>query len=275
MNEHRIHITADNQHTNGNSDNQTGLQINNLEHPILSVAENQSGGQQIIPSGFPSDNIPIHESCEDGNKQDVAFEFDKCRVNTDKLLDDVEFSDEEEMIQDYEDQSKKISEFYDEDNTLNKYTGTKNEVEEPKMLPEIYIMGEGDNLVNAGVVEEVVDDKVLVKVHTMMGILDLDNVLFTVNGICFGYIDDVIGKVDAPYYVVRIFPSVDRTIVNKDEVIFFVEKNAKIVQTDKIKKKGCDASNAFDEEVPEEEMEYSDDEEEQARKKVIFLNPRS
>jgi rRNA processing protein Gar1 len=272
MNEHGIHIAADDQHTDGHNYDQTGVQTNSMEHPILSMAEDESRGQQIIPTGFPSDNILIHQSDQDGDKKDIIVEFDNSRVNHDKLLDDVHFSDDEDMIQDYDEQSKKIGEFYEEDNTLNKYTGTRNEVEEVRELPEIYIMKEGDNLVNAGVVEEVVDDKVLVKVHTMMGILDLDNLLFNVNGICFGYIDDVIGKVDSPYYVTKIFPTVDRTIVNRDDVVFFVEKNAKIVQTEKMKRKGCDASNAFDEEVPDEEMEYSDDEEEQAMKKVILIN---
>jgi rRNA processing protein Gar1 len=269
MNEHGIHITDDNQYTDGDNNCQTGLQTNNMEHPILSMAEDESRGQQIISPGLPSDNILVHQSNQDDDKKDITVEFDRCRVNHDMLLDDVQFSDDEDMIQDYNEQSKKIGEFYEEDNTLNKYTGTKNEIEDPREMPEIYIMKEGDNLVNAGVVEEVVEDKVLVKVHTMMGILDLDNLLFNVHGICFGYIDDVIGKVDSPYYVVKIFPTVDRTIVNRDDVVFYVEKNAKRVQQEKIKRKGCDASNAFDEEVPEEEMEYSDDEEEQAMKKVL------
>jgi rRNA processing protein Gar1 len=268
MNEHRIHISADDKYPNGVNNNQSGLQVNNMEHPILSMAEDSSQFQQIISPGFPTNNIPIHEGGEDDNKKDITYDFDKCRLNTDKLLDDVEFSDEGEVMEDYENQAKKITEFYEEDNTLNKYTGTKNEKDEPKEIPEIYVMKEGDHLHNAGVIEDIVEDKVLVKVHTMMGILDLDNLLFNMNGICFGYIDDVIGKVDSPYYVIRFFPTVDKSLLNKDEVVFFVEKNAKIVQPHKIKKKGCDASNAFDEEVPDEEMEFSDDEEEQVMKKV-------
>jgi rRNA processing protein Gar1 len=268
MNEHRIHISTDDKHPNGDNRIQNAIQTDNLELPILSMANDSSQDKQIIHPGFSTDNLPIHESVQMDNQKDIIVEFDRCRVNTDKLLDDVEFSDEEEKMEEYNEESKKICDLYEEDNTLNKYTGTKNEKEEPKEIPEIYILKEGDNLHNAGVIDDIVEDKALVKVHTMMGILDLDNLLFNANGICFGYIDDVIGKVDSPYYVVRFFPTVDKTLFNKDEVIFFVEKNAKIVHTDKLNRKGCDASNAFDEEVPDDEMEWSDDEEEQAMKKV-------
>jgi H/ACA ribonucleoprotein complex non-core subunit NAF1 len=247
-----------------------------MEHPILSMAEGQSQCQQIISPGYPTNNIFLHQMPQNDNEKVITVEFDKCRVNTDKLLDDVAFSDEDEpMIEDYDEQSKKISEIYEEDNTLNRYTGTKNELEERKEIPEMYVIGESDNLHNAGVVEEIVEDRIIVKVHTMMGILDLDNILFNANGICIGYIDDVIGKVDSPYYVVKMFPTLDRTLIMKDEIVFFVEKNAKILRTDRMKRKGCDASNAFDEELPEEEMEYSDDEEEQSMKKVNNFNSRS
>ena len=37
---------------------------------------------------------------------------------------------------------------------------------------------------------------------------------------------------------------------------------------DIMNKKGCDASNIYDEEVPEHEQEYSDDEKEKAAKKA-------
>ncbi len=41
-----------------------------------------------------------------------------------------------------------------------------------------------------------------------------------------------------------------------------------------MRKKGCDASNMFDEEVPEEEQEYSDDEIEKEMKRVRKLKKR-
>ena len=42
-----------------------------------------------------------------------------------------------------------------------------------------------------------------------------------------------------------------------------------------MKKKGCDASNIYDEEVPEKDQEYSDDEKERGAKKARkMLNKR-
>lgn len=53
--------------------------------------------------------------------------------------------------------------------------------------------------------------------------------------------------------------------------MFLVKKCLKVIterMPDIINKKGCDASNFFDEELPEGEQEYSDDEKEKERKKA-------
>ena len=57
---------------------------------------------------------------------------------------------------------------------------------------------------------------------------------------------------------------------------FLVKRTLKIIkQIDEIlKKKGCDASNIFDEEVPEQEMECSDDEVEKELKRIRKLRKK-
>ena len=111
----------------------------------------------------------------------------------------------------------------------------------------------------------------IVRVFIEYGVLDLDNLVFNTNGINFGYIDDVIGKVDTPYYVVKFFPDIEKNLVKREENIFFVNNKAKVISFSHLKKSGCDASNAFDEELLEEELEFSDDEIEQTQKKVYII----
>jgi len=82
--------------------------------------------------------------------------------------------------------------------------------------------------------------------------------------------DDVIGQIESPFYVGRIFPNLDLEKINvlKGATIYYAKTKGKIINKNILKNfRGCDASNAFDEELPEEEMEFSDDEKESQIKK--------
>jgi hypothetical protein len=55
-----------------------------------------------------------------------------------------------------------------------------------------------------------------------------------------------------------------------NEGVFLVKKCLKIITTklpEILKKKGCDASNFYDEELSESDLEFSDDEKEREHKK--------
>jgi rRNA processing protein Gar1 len=204
--------------------------------------------------------------------------------NVEDILDNLQFSEEEDNIvkndknqqndlteKTFNTEMKKISEYYEEDESMNKYTGTKNEKEEIREIPVAEIPTENDLLIEAGEIQERVEgDKILCRVNLANGILDLDNVLYNVNKIPFGYVDDVIGRVDNPYYVIKLFPSNDSHInhENRGDRIFFLKRVGHTISTKSLMgKRGCDASNAFDEELPENEVELSDDEEEKEKKK--------
>ena len=106
-------------------------------------------------------------------------------------------------------------------------------------------------------------------------VLDLDNLVFTQNKIVLGKIDDVFGSIKNPYYSLTFdlyLKKMEQAGELKigDEVFTLTEK-AKILPQAQIeilkKKKGCDASNKYDEEVLEKnEMEFSDDEQEEVFK---------
>lgn len=76
-----------------------------------------------------------------------------------------------------------------------------------------------------------------------------------------------------PMYIVR-FPSADALTSNPNIVpstkVYFVPGRSTFLFTSALRAmKGSDASNVYDEEVDERELEFSDDEEERAHKKVL------
>jgi len=207
------------------------------------------------------------------------------KLNPDDLLDEINLSDEDQSNhvgqmmaeREYNNQMEKINEYYDDlgDGSMNKYTGTKNEIEERIEIPVPFEIDSNTIFSIAGIVESIFEnDKILIKPNLQIGILDLDNIIWNSNHIAVGYLDDVIGKIDEPVYVIRFFPNlVDNNLVKQGEPLYFVKNKAhKIEKKELLKKKGCDASNAFDEEVSDSGKEFSDDDEEYQYKQVIIKN---
>ena len=86
-----------------------------------------------------------------------------------------------------------------------------------------------------------------------------------------GVIDEIFGPVNQPMYVVRAptgaTPSLDSVLENIDELktqldVYVVKQYAQQIDPRKLDTKGSDASNRYDEEVGEDEQDYSDDEKE-------------
>jgi H/ACA ribonucleoprotein complex non-core subunit NAF1 len=204
------------------------------------------------------------------------------KIYSDKLLEEIDLSDEETQNPknenataeaEYNKQIGKVNEFYDEfaDGSMNKYTGTKNEQEERINIPVPFEIDSNTIFNEAGKVESVLEnDRILIKANMQNGILNLDNIIWNSNHIAVGYLDDVLGKIDDPVYVVKFFPDLaGRNFVVQGEPLFFVKDKAqKIERKELLKKKGCDASNAFDEEVSDSGKEFSDDEQEYHYKQV-------
>jgi len=213
------------------------------------------------------------------------------KLYSDKLLEEINLSDEETLNNtntnnksesvmaeaEYNHQMDKINEFYDEfaDGSMNKYTGTKNEQEERANIPVPFEIDSNSVFSEAGIVEAIFEnDKILLKPNLQYGILDLDNIIWNTNHIAVGYLDDVLGKIDEPVYIVKFFPNLtDKNLVVQGEPLFYVKDRAlKIQKKELLKKKGCDASNAFDEEICDSSKEFSDDEAEYHYKQVIIIN---
>ena len=245
------------------------------------------------------------------NKDDIIMKdtesYSKKIELLDKMMDDISFSDSEDDENDnnkqkfildeknYKNEMSKINKLYEQnqeegidDGTMNKYTGTRHEIineKERKDYPIPFEVTINDNFEECGIVKNIIDNEILMTGinNNVLKVLNLDNIIFLQDKTCLGFIDDVIGKIDDPIYAIKIYPNlIEEKIsekLNPGDKLYFCSNRAKIINAIELKKKskGCDASNAFDEEVSEGEKDYSDDEEEvqaKIRKKNNKKNKR-
>lgn len=151
---------------------------------------------------------------------------------------------------------------------------TKNEIAEeiiPK--PEVTITEEM-KIQELGAIENIVENIMLVKAITPgeYQVLDTGSVLCTAERVVIGAVAETIGKVLQPLYTVY-FSSEQEIKDLSLEVgtkLFYPVDHASYVFTEPLKNmKGSDASNLHDEEVGDDEMEFSDDEKEAEYKRAV------
>ena len=223
--------------------------------------------------------------------KDENIPYSKKMEILDKMMDEITFSDSEDdekkekkdYILDektYTSEMSKINKLYEQnqeegvdEGTMNKYTGTRHEIineKERKDYPAPFEVLNEDNFEECGTVKNIIENEILMTGinNNVLKVLNLDNIIFLSNKTCLGFIDDVIGQIDNPVYAIKIYPElVEQKIMEKISVgdkLFFCSNRANVINAIELKNKskGCDASNAFDEEVSEGEKDYSDDEEE-------------
>ncbi len=102
-----------------------------------------------------------------------------------------------------------------------------------------------------GAVSHIVGDKVLIKA-TSVPIIDLDSVLCTQDKKVIGMVEDVIGPVKSPLYVVRPKSLQNDEEFSKDTPIYTIIELSTVVLPGTITARGSDASSVNDEEPPEE-----------------------
>ena len=209
----------------------------------------------------------------------------------DKMMDEIDFSDSDddekkekkEFILDdktYTSEMSKINKLYEQnqeegvdDGTMNKYTGTRHEIineKERKDYPPPFEVAIEDKFEECGTVKNIIENEILMTCinNNVLKVLNLDNIIFLSDKTCIGFIDDVIGQINNPVYAIKLYPNlIEQKIIEKINIgdkLFFCSNRANVINAIELKNKskGCDASNAFDEEVSEDEQDYSDDEEE-------------
>ena len=116
-----------------------------------------------------------------------------------------------------------------------------------------------------GEVENLVENSVLIKAKTSgeYQVLETGSVLCLSDRSVIGVVAETLGRVQQPYYSVRFTntASIAEAGISKGTPIFYSEQHSTTVFTQPLKAfKGSDASNLHDEEVADDEIEFSDDE---------------
>jgi rRNA processing protein Gar1 len=135
-----------------------------------------------------------------------------------------------------------------------------------EILPEAII-------VEVGYVQSIVDDLIVIQStidHHHHRALDVDSVLCFEDRTVLGRIFETFGPVRQPLYSVRLDSSknAEKEWVLSRKKVYSVPDYSQFVSIQQLeKRRGCDASNRYDEELPEEEQEFSDDEKEAIARK--------
>ncbi|EFQ32093.1 NAF1 domain-containing protein [Colletotrichum graminicola] len=151
---------------------------------------------------------------------------------------------------------------------------TKNEmVVETIPKPDVTLAAD-DKVEALGLVDQIVDNIMVIKAFTPgeYQVLDTGSVLCTEDRKVFGVVWETIGKVLQPMYTVMLSTAdeIREAGLAVGAKVYYPPAHAKFVFTQPLKNlKGSDASNIHDEEVAEDEMEFSDDEKEAEHKKQV------
>jgi H/ACA ribonucleoprotein complex non-core subunit NAF1 len=151
---------------------------------------------------------------------------------------------------------------------------TKNEVvEEVIPKPDVVLTPEM-KIEELGSVQTMVEGMVLVNAKTSgeYRVLESGSVLCLEDRSVIGVVSETLGRVEQPLYVVRFTnqESIKEAGLEIGTKIFYSEQHSTYVFTQALKAyKGSDASNLHDEEIGDEEQEFSDDEKEMEHKRRV------
>jgi H/ACA ribonucleoprotein complex non-core subunit NAF1 len=154
---------------------------------------------------------------------------------------------------------------------------TANEkVEEVIPKPDI-VVTEQMKIEELGTVEGIVEKTVLVraKVSGEYQVLESNSLLCLEDRSVVGVVAEPLGRVEQPMYTIRFTNDEaikEAGLSERGEKVFYVPQHSTFVFTQPLKAvKGSDASNFHDEEVGDDEMEFSDDEQEAEHKRQMKL----
>ncbi|KAJ5285205.1 hypothetical protein N7497_005319 [Penicillium chrysogenum] len=151
---------------------------------------------------------------------------------------------------------------------------TTNEIEQEILpVPDVNITPEM-KIVFLGKVHAAIDNNVLIEANTSgeYQVLESGSLLCSEDRQITGVVAETLGRVENPLYTVAFATAaeVQEKGLVKGKDIFYVEEHSTFVFTQPLKgMKGSDASNFHDEEIAEEEMEFSDDEAEAEYKRKL------
>ncbi|KAK0933207.1 hypothetical protein LTR29_015229 [Friedmanniomyces endolithicus] len=153
---------------------------------------------------------------------------------------------------------------------------TQNEVKVTVIPKPQVTITESDKITLLGTVERAVEAMILIKGATPgeYQVLESGSVLCTTERTVFGVVAETLGRVQEPMYSVAFNSAQEIKDASLEEgvKVYYVDAHSTFVFTQPLKNmKWTDASNIHDEEVGDEEMEFSDDEAEAEYKRMKKL----
>lgn len=220
------------------------------------------------------------------NPEEAEFEIDSSPIESSSSestsdSSSLEDSDDDYEMLDPEEQARRLmqedgdggsDEEHGKKGTAHGPLRTLNEIpDEDVPIPDVEIASEM-KLEELGCVETIVGNVILIKgkVSGEYQVLETGSVLCLEDRVVIGVIAETLGRVQQPLYSVqfRNAAAVAEIGITKSSRIYYVDNFSTFVFTQSLKAfKGSDASNIYDEEVGDDEMEFSDDEAEAAYKK--------
>ncbi|KAJ2076711.1 hypothetical protein H4R24_005546 [Coemansia sp. RSA 988] len=221
-----------------------------------------------LPTTEPSEATkPSDRSAkaQQSDSEDSASTSSDLDVDTDGEADSDGQNDIMQMIADDD---------VEDDNTPGAATTitTRHELLNPP-VPELTItqLPDSAQLCALGAIRSIVGSSITIEAHISgeTHVLDTESLVAFDNRKVLGMISDVFGPVTRPMYAVRFnsIEEIDLSICAVGRPVYYAPGWARMLATDKLRFKGTDASNEYDEEVGSDAMEFSDDEAEQIFKK--------
>ncbi|KAI0673779.1 Gar1/Naf1 RNA binding region-domain-containing protein [Trametes maxima] len=235
-----------------------------VEADILGDAEDEDS--DLIKAA----NLPLSESASDSDSSsdsdsDSEVEENPGNIKTANKRTAVDADDDEDG---------------DAVGASDAHVRTKNEVADVDiMVPEISEVGPHEDLEEVGEVISIVDRVVIIR-GIPSGIanrgsekaLDSDTLLVFNDRRVLGYIFETFGPTSEPLYQIRFnqkYP-LDTEKVQVGKTVYHVPERSNYVFVRQLRQfKGSDASNVHDEEPADDEIEFSDDEQEAAHKRAL------
>lgn len=247
-----------------------------------------------ITSKFPA-NQSLEELIEaEKMNVDAEFEIDSSPIQSSSDTSSVSSSSEDSSDDDYEmlDPAEQARRLMQEDGgsdddgaekgnkTIAGPLRTLNEKpDEVVKKPDITVT-QDMKIEELGVVENTIENLVLIKakISGEYQVLEFGSVLCLESRVVIGVVGETLGRVQQPYYSVRFTnaAAISEIGISHGTPIFYVEQHSTTVFTQPLKAfKGSDASNLHDEEVGDDEIEFSDDEAEAEYKKKLKLTKQA
>ncbi|KAI0652502.1 Gar1/Naf1 RNA binding region-domain-containing protein [Trametes meyenii] len=236
-----------------------------VEADILGDAEDEGGDLITGENMPPAESTSISDSSSDSDSDSEIEEGpDTAKTANKRMIVDVDDDEDGDAVV----------------GTLDAHVRTKNEVADIDiMVPEISEVGPHEDLEEVGELISIVDRVVIIR-GIPSGIanrgsekaLDCDTLLVFGDRTVLGYIFETFGPTNEPLYQIRFnqkYP-LDTEKVQVGKKVYHVPERSNYVFVRQLRQfKGSDASNVHDEEPADDEIEFSDDEQEAAHKRAL------